>query len=106
MFPKDLNTILPIVGLGLYAQANHLNISNNTTTLIGLYALMQQQREIEKLACACRYDPCHDHNPCHRPCPPHNPCGPHMDIEPFGGNLGRHHHHHNHNHHSNPCACF
>jgi hypothetical protein len=36
-----------MIGLGLYAQANNVNLANNITTLTELFVLLQQQREIE-----------------------------------------------------------
>ena len=51
------NLLLPLVGLGLYSQANNINLANNSTMLIGLFVLLQEQREIEHL----RREQHHDH---------------------------------------------
>jgi len=41
------NLIIPaVVGLGLYAQSNNLNLSNNTTALLEMLLLLNQQQEI------------------------------------------------------------
>jgi hypothetical protein len=45
--PLNTATIPALMGLGLYAQANNLNLSNNTTMLIELFMLMQQQAEVQ-----------------------------------------------------------
>jgi hypothetical protein len=41
------NLVVPaILGLGLYAQANNINLASNTTTLMELFLLLTQQEEI------------------------------------------------------------
>jgi hypothetical protein len=41
--------LLPIIGLGLYAQSQNINLSNNTTALLELFATLTQQEEINRL---------------------------------------------------------
>ena len=42
------NFLIPtVIGLGLYAQSNNINLSNNTTALLELTLLLVQQNELE-----------------------------------------------------------
>ncbi len=43
------NLILPVLGLGLYANSSKVNLSSNTAMLIGFATLLYQQSEINKL---------------------------------------------------------
>jgi hypothetical protein len=51
MLHRDL-AIPAVIGLGLYANANNLNLANNTTALIELFLLFSQQKEIDRLNAA------------------------------------------------------
>ena len=48
MFKKEL--IIPaLLGLGLYAQTNEINLANNTTILLLLFVVLEDHAEVEKL---------------------------------------------------------
>ena len=45
---KDI-ALLALVGLGLYAQTNELDLANNTTILLIAYLLFMEHEEIQNL---------------------------------------------------------
>lgn len=47
MLPQNL--LVPLIGLGLYTQANNLNLCNNTAMMIIILALIMEQKEIQDL---------------------------------------------------------
>ena len=67
---KDIG-LIALIGLGLYAQCNELNLANNTTMLLVLFLLFTQHGEIQDIkdelccieeetgTCGCH---CHNHN--------------------------------------------
>ena len=73
MFKKEL--IIPaLLGLGLYSQCNELNLANNTTMLLALFLILEEQERLEDQECRIKRlerhvdriecEECHEHDCC------------------------------------------
>jgi len=79
--------IMGLIGLGLYAQSNELNLANNTSMLLVLFMLFLEhngnehvRHELERIEhCGC--GPCNDRRRHDHHCRPHDRCG-HPECHP------------------------
>ena len=78
MFNREV-ILPPLLGLGLFAQTNEINLANNTTMLLLLFVLLEDHEKIENIE--RRFG---THFPYERNCFPH-----------YGRDFGHH----------NPCRC-